>query len=93
MDVKWLPWLAIGWTVWGMAQAEDSARVTRTLSLPSFGFGTISQSADAFGELIAEADGDGKSAALYYGRVQPDPIRDMDPVSTYNLAQRRLSRK
>lgn len=50
MDVKWLPWLAIGWTVWGMAQAEDSARVTRTLSLPSFGFGTISQSADAFGE-------------------------------------------
>jgi hypothetical protein len=43
--------------------------------------------------LIAEAYGDAKSAAVYYGRAQPDPIRDVDPVSTYNLAQRRLARK
>jgi tetratricopeptide (TPR) repeat protein len=42
--------------------------------------------------LIAEAYGDVQSAALYYRRVQADPIRDADPVSTYNLAQRRLEK-
>ncbi|HEY2398911.1 MAG TPA: hypothetical protein VGI23_01085 [Steroidobacteraceae bacterium] len=42
--------------------------------------------------LIAEAYGDVKSATSYYQRVQANPIRDADPVSSYNLAQRRLEK-
>jgi tetratricopeptide (TPR) repeat protein len=42
--------------------------------------------------LIAEAYGDAKSAQLDYSRVQPDPLRDEDPASPFNLAKRRLKR-
>jgi tetratricopeptide (TPR) repeat protein len=49
---KWIGWAALmGWAACGVAYAEDSARVTRSVSLPSFGFGTVSQTAEVHGPL------------------------------------------
>ena len=42
-------WLAIGWIACGLAQAEDSAPVARAVSLPSFGFGVVTQTAEVHG--------------------------------------------
>jgi hypothetical protein len=50
---KWVRWLVLmGWTACGAAYAEEeSARVIRSISLPSFGFGTVSQAAEVHGAL------------------------------------------
>jgi tetratricopeptide (TPR) repeat protein len=59
-------WLAIAWTAWGLAQGQDSARVTRSVSLPSFGFGTVARNAEAHGALAEQSSRDETAAA------QPD---------------------
>jgi hypothetical protein len=48
-------WLAIGWIACGLAQAQDSARVIRTVSLPSFGFGVVTQTAEVRGALAGQS--------------------------------------
>jgi tetratricopeptide (TPR) repeat protein len=78
--------------VYAMSGRPKEALDVLSKAMDATGMATPNSAAWFAQGLIAEAYGDAESAAVYYGRVQPDALRDADPVSTYNLAQRRLAR-